>query len=118
MIEIFCRRHVRVVHRHPDIHMVNKFATGRPHLAEPHEHSVVVTVWAHCISKERFVDLLELQMILERAVADRVLKFDSFSFEQMCEFFYAQFDPAHRVCRVSVEADQIEGATLEWVAAS
>lgn len=113
-IEIFCRRGVRAVHKHPDVHMVNKYARGRLHLAELHEHSIEVSVWARCISEHRFVDLLELQMILDRVVADRVIRFDTCSFEQMCQYFYKQFLPEHRVCRVSVEADRVEGATLEW----
>ena len=113
-IEVFCRRAARAVHKHPDIHMVNRFAQGRRHLAELHEHSIEVTVWARCVSEHRFVDLLELQMLLERSVADRVISFGTCSFEQMCQFFYKQFGPEHRICRVSVEADRIEGAILEW----
>lgn len=115
-IEIFCRRRFRVIHRHPDVHMVNKHAEKRPHLALPHEHSIEVTVCAVTTGVNRVIDLLDLQNVLDANIQRRrpVINWETCSFEMMCAHVWQWFEEYHRICRVCIDADQVEGAILEW----
>lgn len=65
-VTVYCTKPMLLVHYHP--HLMHVAGQGdKPHLGEPHDHHVKVTVRMRCEHLERDKDLLLLHAALEKA---------------------------------------------------
>lgn len=122
-IKIFCRRTLRIAHKHPNVREVEA-AADRPWLGEMHEHQIEVTVTQLCSHTERSRDLLTLQNVFDDIVRrneqtaydDYVWRCRDSSFEALCTHIAELFEcDSILLHSVRIEADGgVEGAEVTF----